>query len=276
MNKYAGLMQNEDFDEKSQIINTNNPTVMEMVSFQENPTSRENVPTVDDEFEFYVSMSPEERQKVLDYSIGDAKYAEAAAVLQRGDTKKWAQVNEDDVRMYRYIKETQGQKAANKYLGDLGQELADRENAKFIENVREASVPAKIGAAMIAAPLSFYGGAIDGFTNGIVTLLGGTPQRTDMANAGKVFNQVIMEDLSGGKEGFGWDDVYSAWQSSNESALAMLTSLAVGDGTGKLGTILMGLSAANNEMHRLYQEGASPGEISIGGALAGFTEYMTE
>ncbi len=276
MNKYIDLTRNVDFAEKSQIINTNNPTVQEMVSFQENPSTRENVPKVDDEFEFYISMSPEDRQKVLDYSIGDTKYAEAAAVLQRGDTKKWAQINENDVKMYRYIKETQGQKAANKYLGDLGRELADRENVKFIEDVEKAGPLAKVGMAMVAAPLSFIGGAAEGFTNGIVTLLGGRPQRTDMANAGRVFNETVMEDLSGGKEGFGWDDVYSAWQSSNESALAMLTSLAFGDGSGKLGTILMGFGAANNEMHRLYQEGASPVEISVGGALAGFTEYMTE
>ncbi len=276
MNKYIDLTRNVDFAEKSQIINTNNPTVQEMVSFQENPSTRENVPKVDDEFEFYISMSPEDRQKVLDYSIGDTKYAEAAAVLQRGDTKKWAQINENDVKMYRYIKETQGQKAANKYLGDLGRELADRENVKFIEDVEKAGPLAKVGMAMVAAPLSFIGGAAEGFTNGIVTLLGGRPQRTDMANAGRVFNETIMEDLSGGKEGFGWDEVYSAWQSSNESALAMLTSLAFGDGSGKLGTILMGFGAANNEMHRLYQEGASPVEISVGGALAGFTEYMTE
>lgn len=307
MNQYAALAHNEDFDEKSQIVDA--PTVQDMLNRadqtpttaptqtdygvngggvtledlerqeimalnSDNPTAK-SAPAVD-AFEFYISLTPEQRSKALKDADGDSRYNEVVNLLQTGNGHGWDQAEEDEIKMYRYIKNTQGGEAANKYLENLNEVLADRVNENFVGKVKSASVPEMIGMAMIAAPMEFLGGIVTSPVNSIVTLFGGKPTESRMRNAARVYNQAIMEKLSGGKEGFGWDDVYSAWQSSNVSTLASLVSMAFGDASGTVGTVLMGLGAAEDEMHRLYEAGATPIQISVGGAMAGFIEYASE
>ena len=204
-------------------------------------------------------------------------------ILGQGMEGSWNQLTEDEVGIYYTIMGTQGKDAAMKYLDDMQVELNRRamtENSAAIDQeFAEANSWERFGMSAKSIPTNLIGGGIAFIDDAARTLTGQEINPYSSAhslqhygqrvrsNQAKAFDENSSWEIPG--IGFSAGDLYQAAMSTADMfAGGALGPTAYG--------ALMGMGAASSEAKRLYEMGASKGQITAGALAAGAAEMVFE
>ena len=204
-----------------------------------------------------------------------------ASILKEGDINGWKQLTEDEITIYYYKLNTEGQEAAYKFLEDMTTELTRRETQKRAEEISDATLLKQIAYNVASIPMNIIGGAV-AFTEDVTNIMMGEDinpysRAHSWQNDASVIRADTAQDIDNatGNASIPWldfslGDAYQAGMSGLDS-LAGATFLG-GTGYG----VLMGMGAASSEMKELYESGASTEQMLAGGILAGAAEMVFE
>ena len=187
-------------------------------------------------------------------------------------------LTEDERKMYRYIYNTQGDKAAIKYLDDLeyaaGKRLVEQEKTQL----------GKEGGGKLAARsaqtvvTNLIGGPIAAVSDVYHTIKGEDINPYDQAHALQNYTQNVRNATSerieentdaeiAGRNV--WSFLYQTGMSAADSAVGAATM-------GTAYTFVMGSSAASQRAAELYEQGASREQVIAGSLAAGAAEMFFE
>jgi hypothetical protein len=203
-----------------------------------------------------------------------------ANTLRDGDVNGWKQLTEDEITIYYYKLNTEGQEAAYKFLEDMTTELTRRETEQRAKEISEAPLLEQIALNAASIPMNVVGGAIAFGADATNIIRGNEINPYSRAHSWQNDAQAIRSDtamdidkLTGGLAipllDFSVGDAYQALMSGADS---LAGSLLGGTGYG----VLMGMGAASAEMKELYERGASTEQMFLGGILAGAAEMVFE
>ncbi len=204
------------------------------------------------------------------------------SVWVQGKVDCWDELTEGEISIYYYLFNTQGSEAAIKYLEDMKLELNKRATNTAIESYAKlydnADVLGKILLNVATVPANVFGGTAAFFEDTVATIQGKDINPYSAAHAGMHFSNTIRGETAADLDETGFvipivdfslGDIYQVGMARLDSALA------TGIG-GRAGTILLGMSSAENEAYRLYQSGASAEQITWGALTAGAAEAVFE
>lgn len=233
--------------------------------------------SVEDPLALYFNLSADGQGDFVEMQSDD--YVSAVNdVLHSGSEGEWHRISEDEIKIYYYIKETEGSEKARRYLDDMTAVFNKRGLAEQNEEIAKAegleaainnvmSVPANVFGGVLGA-IGDVGAAIEGKEYNPYA-----PYHNAQNFASTVREETakdIIEATNGASLlGVDWGDVYSAGMSGVDS----LTASTFG---GTAAGVLLGTSSATSEMKRLYEEGASGPEIFFGGVASGAAEMVFE
>ena len=243
-----------------------------------NPASKQT--QVEDKLALYLNTSEDER-------VAGAMDADGtrdgmwSSVMTEGFNGAWEYLTEKEKDIYYYyLYESQGK--ADKYLADMEVELNRRRtldrNGQWRDAYDESNLLMKIAMNIATVPAKFASTVTGTIDNAVNTLTGNDINPYSMAHGGMHFSQTIRgataEDLdaTGIKIpvlDFTLGDLYQTGMSRLDSALA--TTIFGGGGT-----VFLGMGAAQEEAYRLYQQGASAEQITLGAFSAGAAEAVFE
>ena len=204
-----------------------------------------------------------------------------ANTLRDGDVNGWKQLTEDEITIYYYKLNTEGQEAAYKFLDDMTTELTRRETQKRADEISEAPLLEQIAWNVASVPMNVIGGAIAFGADAIDTIRGGEINPYSRAHSWQNDASVIrattaedLDNLTGNVSipwlDFGAGDAYQALMSGADSLVGAYTLGGTGYGA------FMGMGAASSTAKDLYERGASKGQIAIGSLAAGIAEGIFE
>ena len=204
-----------------------------------------------------------------------------ASILKEGVVERWDLLTEGEINTYYNLMKTQGKGAAYKYLSDMETILEIRSQQAFYEDVKEAGFLKKLFYNVLSVPANVVGGAI-GLVEDVSNLVQGEEINPYSAahggtNFANIVRQATAEDIvemTGGASlptGFTWGDAYQSAMSFADMAFGSLFG-----GGGKPYAMLMASSAAESEMKRLWESGASTGQMVLGGLTSAAAEYVFE
>ena len=196
-----------------------------------------------------------------------------------GYKNSWQQISDSEKQMYNYLLNTQGEDAANEYLGSLSEMLQKRtvqKEQKAIEGSKDFDLLIR---NVSSVPDNIIGG-VEGWVENTANQLAGndiTPyspahQRSLGAKAVRSKIAQDIDEATGGANigGFSLGDLY-------QSGMSLADSTA---GFYLLGpqayTIAMGMGAAESTAKDLYDKGASPEQIFYLSTAAGTFEMFFE
>lgn len=243
-----------------------------------NPASKQT--QVEDKLALYLNTSEDER-------VAGAMDADGtrdgiwSSVMTEGFNGAWEYLTEKEKDIYYYYL-YESQERADKYLADMEVELNRRRtldrNGQWSEAYDESNLLMKIAMNIATVPAKFASTVTGTIDNAVNTLTGNDINPYSMAHGGMHFSQTIRgataEDLdaTGIKIpvlDFTLGDLYQTGMSRLDSALA--TTIFGGGGT-----VFLGMGAAQEEAYRLYQQGASAEQITLGAFSAGAAEAVFE
>ena len=208
-------------------------------------------------------------------------------IIGEGLDGSWNQLTKDEIDIYYYLLNTSGQETADKYLADMKTELNRRQTLAGIEqwnaSYDEANLLEKIALNAATVPVKFLSNITGSAENAAHLLRGEDINPYSFANSGMHFSQTVRGntaeelDATGFKvpllDKIGIDftlgDIYQTGISRIDSALA--TSVFGGGGA-----VFLGMGAAQEEAYKLYKQGASEEQITIGAFSAGAAEAIFE
>ena len=208
-------------------------------------------------------------------------------IIGEGLDGSWNQLSKDEIDIYYYLLNTSGQETADKYLADMKTELNRRQTLAGIEqwnaSYDEANLLEKIALNAATVPVKFLSNITGSVENAAHTLRGESINPYSFANSGMHFSSTVRGntaeelDATGFKvpllDKIGIDftlgDIYQTGISRIDSALA--TSVFGGGGA-----VFLGMGAAQEEAYKLYKQGASEEQITIGAFAAGAAEAFFE
>ena len=309
---YYGITENEDFMNVSGNRNHDNPTREDLIEYDSlsdssswyfdangvyrdaygnelkvdekgnwvNPYAADQKYQVADRLGMFLGTSESDILDATGTSVGSE--GAWASVIKDGVDGSWKELTENEVAIYYYLLNSDGQETADKYLSDMKTELNRRETMKqnqlYLDAYDEANLLEKIALNAATVPAKFVSNIAGSIENTANTLMGNEINPYSAAQSGMHFGDTIRgataEELD--KTGlkipildFTLGDVYQTAMSRIDSALAT----GVGGGAG---TILLGMGSAQSEAYRLYQAGASMDQIAWGSAAAGAAEVVFE
>lgn len=237
---------------------------------------------VTDRLGLYLSTSKEEKQEALGTPIGTEGTWES--IIKDGYDGNWELLEENEVDIYYYLLNNSGQESADKYLDDMKTELNRRNMMQatnlYKEGFSEANALERLALSIATTPAQMVSGAAGFIEDAAMTVMGKEINPYSAAHGGMNFSQTVR-----GEQAAAWDeatggikipfinftvgDLYQSGMSAFDTFVG-----------GKLGSgayeVLMGMGAASTEAKRLYEQGASKGQIAWGGALAGAAEMVFE
>ncbi len=240
-----------------------------------------NAPEVQDKLGLFLSAKDEgiEMDYVKELSATGGNYTNTwGNLMQEGDVNGWRHLDKDEITIYYYKLNTEGQASAYKFLEDMTTELTRRETQKRAEEINEAPALKQIFLNAASIPMNVVGGAV-GLVEDATNLLKGEDinpySRAHMfSNDASAIRADTAKDINNATGnaalplvGTTFGDVYQSIMSAGDSAVA---SFIPG------GHYLLGLNAASAEMKDLYERGASTEQMLAGGILAGAAESFFE
>lgn len=194
----------------------------------------------------------------------------------------WDYLKDTDIGVYYYILNKEGQAAADKYLDDMKLELNRRETMsdqqRWTEKYNNSNWLQKIGMNAETLPAKFLSGTAGFVDNTVKALTGNEVNPYDAVHSGTYFTNTVRGetakelDKTGFKipgVNFTLGDIYQTGMSRLDSALA--TAIFGGGGT-----VFLGMQAAEQEALKLYEQGASDTQITLGALSAGLAETIFE
>lgn len=240
-------------------------------------------PEAEDRLGLWLSMTQEQRQLAAQ-SASPALQTLAA----EADSGLWNALEDTEIQTYYYLRNSQGQAAANQYLSDMEPELNRRTDEKFIEKVQNASTAARWGYEAEAHGLALVGN-VTGFAGELNEMITGdhkvyssTSRATRYASyirgingqsASKFVQDVVKsagasEDFAAGAAKYA-ENIYQAVNSGVDSAIGAKLL-----GPAYLATMGMGAFAQRSE--ELELRGATNRQIAMGAVGAGCIEMLFE
>ena len=217
-------------------------------------------------------------EKDIDEYMGTIVSGTWGNVIGEGIDGGWDQLDENEIGIYYYLLNTDGQGAADKYLSDMKTELNRRQTIEMQDKINEAPVLEQILLNVASVPMSLLGGITALAEDAANVIRGNDTNPYSAAHAAQNAASAIRSDTASdinsltGNVALPWvgttfGDVYQSIMSFGDSTLA---SVIPG------GHVLLGLNAASAEMKDLYERGGSTGQILAGGVLAGAAEMFFE
>ena len=217
----------------------------------------------------------------VQYAIQPVRDGIWTSVMQSGYEGAWEYLTDQEVGIY-YTYLGESQERADQYLSDMEVELNRRrtldEIGQWHDGYEDANFLEKIALSVATVPAKFVGsvgGTIDNIAH---TLKGEDINPYSTSHSGMHFSQTIRGDRAAelDKTGlklpgidFTLGDLYQTGMSRMDSALA---TTVFGGG----GTVFLGMGAAQEEAYKLYQQGASAEQITLGSFAAGAAEAIWE
>ena len=203
-------------------------------------------------------------------------------IIGDGLDGSWNQLSKDEIDIYYYLLNTSGQETADKYLSDMKTELNRRQTLAGIEqwnaSYDEASLLEKIALNAATIPVKFLSNITGTAENAANLLRGEDINPYSFANSGMHFSQTVRGNTAEELDATGFKlpvidftlgDIYQTGMSRIDSALA---TTVFGGG----GTVFLGMGAAQEEAYKLYKQGASAEQITVGAFSAGAAEAIFE
>lgn len=246
----------------------------------------ESGPKVEDRLGFWLNLTDDQRQQETAVS---------------GNAKHWGNLTEDEISAYYYLRQNQGQEAADQYLEDMENELSRREDAKFVEKVENAEGAELLGlnAASVA------GNVLGGVPAAVDKAVGAVTGKQNPYSNGQMWQryagyvrgytgQKVSDWAENGLEGAAgqeWaeragnlaNQTYQAVMSGVDSATGALVfgqgaGIPAGPFTMHVGgyTTVMGLGAAAQRAQELQLQGATDAQIALGSIGSGILEALFE
>lgn len=246
----------------------------------------ESGPKVEDRLGFWLNLTEDQKQQETAVS---------------GNAKHWGNLTEDEISAYYYLRQNQGQEAADQYLEDMENELSRREDAKFVEKVENAEGAELVGlnAASVA------GNVLGGVPAAVDKAVGAVTGKQNPYSSGQMWQryagyvrgytgQKVSDWAENGLEGVAgqeWaeragnlaNQTYQAVMSGVDSATGALIfgqgkGIPAGPFTMHVGgyTTVMGLGAAAQRAQELQLQGATDTQIALGSIGSGILEALFE
>lgn len=246
----------------------------------------ENGPKVEDRLGFWLNLTEDQKQQETAVS---------------GNAKHWGNLTKDEISAYYYLRQNQGQEAADQYLEDMENELSRREDAKFVKKVENAEGAELVGlnAASVA------GNVLGGVPAAVDKAVGAVTGKQNPYSSGQMWQryagyvrgytgQKVSDWAENGLEGVAgqeWAEragnlakqTYQAVMSGVDSAAGALVfgrgvGIPAGPFTMHIGgyTTVMGLGAAAQRAQELQLQGATDTQIALGSIGSGILEALFE
>ena len=236
-------------------------------------------PVIHDKLGFYKQIKGGVASEAYSGQVGE-DYTE---IMQEAEVQGWDYLTEDEEKVYYYLLNSQGEKAAAKYLKDMSllltQRRAFQEEKQWTEDYAKANAWDKFWMNQWNHVEKVVGGGIsvidDMVRQGRGEDVNPYSNAHYMRRHGQHTRSEITQELESMIPGkiplidFSVGDLYNAVMSAGDSAL----SYAIGSTPYAL---LMGGGAASDEAHRLFKQGASSDQIFWGGLGAGAAETIGE
>ena len=203
------------------------------------------------------------------------------SLIEEGDKGSWEYLNPDELGIY-YTYLGESQEKAYRYLYDMKTELNRRqtldEMGQWDKAYNDANFLEKIALNAATIPAKFVSNVFGTIENVGNTLVGNEINPYSAAHSGMHFSQSVRGNTAEELDktnfkipliDFTLGDIYQTGMSRLDSALA--TGIFGGSGT-----IFLGMGAAQEEAYKLYQQGASAEQITLGAFAAGAAEVVFE
>ena len=246
----------------------------------------ENGPKVEDRLGFWLNLTEDQKQQETAVS---------------GNAKHWGNLTKDEISAYYYLRQNQGQEAADQYLEDMENELSRREDAKFVKKVENAEGAELVGlnAASVA------GNVLGGVPAAVDKAVGAVTGKQNPYSSGQMWQryagyvrgytgQKVSDWAENGLKGVAGQELaeragnlakqtYQAVMSGVDSAAGALVfgrgvGIPAGPFTMHVGgyTTVMGLGAAAQRAQELQLQGATDTQIALGSIGSGILEALFE
>ena len=246
----------------------------------------ENGPKVEDRLGFWLNLTEDQKQQETAVS---------------GNAKHWGNLTKDEISAYYYLRQNQGQEAADQYLEDMENELSRREDAKFVKKVENAEGAELVGlnAASVA------GNVLGGVPAAVDKAVGAVTGKQNPYSSGQMWQryagyvrgytgQKVSDWAENGLKGVSGQELaeragnlakqtYQAVMSGVDSAAGALVfgrgvGIPAGPFTMHVGgyTTVMGLGAAAQRAQELQLQGATDTQIALGSIGSGILEALFE
>ena len=234
---------------------------------------------VEDKLGLYLGLPKEQRKHV---EVVQGSNGVWDSIMTEGDGG-WEYLTEGEIGIYYYLLD-ESQEKAYQYLDDMETELNRRktlaDTKRWQEGYDEASVLEKIGLNLATVPAQLTGSVLGFLDDTSATLRGEEINPYSGAHSGMHYSQTIrgataedLDDLTGNYKvpliDMGLSDIYQVGMSRLDSALATATM-------GAAGTFVLGAGSATNEAYRLYKQGATAEQITLGALASGTAEALFE
>ena len=241
-----------------------------------------NGPAVEDKLGLFLSATDADITEAYGIlSASNGNYTDTwANLMQEGDVNAWKYLTDYEVQIYYDLYKREGQEAAYQYLADMTTELTRRETQATTDYINSTSALEQIAWNAASIPMNVFGG-LTSLVDDAAHILQGEEinpysRAHSFQNAASDIRTKTATDINEatGNAALPWvgttfGDVYQFLMSSADSAVGS----AIG---GTAYGVLMGMGASSSEMKRLYEQGASMGQIAGGGILAGAAEMVFE
>ena len=234
---------------------------------------------IEDKLGMYLSASQDDLDMAYERLIGGGNADDTWAILlNEGEVNAWKELEPEEITLYYYKLNAEGQASAYKFLEDMTTELTRRATHERADEINQAPVLKQIFLNAASIPMNVLGGAV-GLVGDVANALEGKEYNPYSAahswsNDASAIRQDTAQDINNatGNAALPWvgttfGDVYQSIMSAGDSVMA---SIVPG------GHHLLGLNAASAEMKDLYERGASTEQMLAGGILAGAAESFFE
>ena len=288
MNKYANDPMVYRFDEDGNVYNNYTGKLVRPAdeyseAWLNNDTEKLYDSVIQDKLGMFLSASEDDLEEA--YNRLSASHGNTTDVwantLRDGDVNGWKQLTKDEITIYYYKLNTEGQASAYKFLEDMTTELTRRETQKRADEISDALFLEQIALNVASIPMNVVGGFFAFGADAIDTIQGKDINPYSRAhswqNDASVIRATTAEDLDNltGNISIPWldfsaGDVYQALMSGADSYLGGKFLGSTGYG------MFMGMGAASSTAKDLYERGASKGQIALGSLAAGVAEGIFE
>ena len=235
---------------------------------------------VEDKLSLYLNTTEDERVAAA-ADVSGKMDGTWKSLMREGYEGAWEYLTEQELGIYYYYRE-ESQEMADKYLSDMVVELNRRRTldqiGQYNKAYDEANFLEKIFLNAGTIPAKFISTATGFIEDSIDTLMGNDINPYSSAHGGMHYSQTIRGNTAEEMDATGFKipvldftlgDIYQTGMSRIDSALA--TAVFKGGGT-----VFLGMGAAEEEAYKLYQQGASTEQITLGALSAGAAEAIWE
>ena len=249
--KYEHLAQNEDYEANKSYVKDEN------ANWFSDSTHKFIGEDYENDMGFFTQSTSEKAEELRNRLFG---------------TKNTQYLEENERDMYNYIYNTSGKEEADKYLADMEVVLAKRANGELTGTVADITnsggVATKTLGSALSVPWNVVGGATSFLDDASRSLYGLERNPYGTAHTLSNVSETIRDTTREGMGNVG-AFLYDTGLSIGESAINALAF-------GNIGSVMMGMNAAQSTAKEMYENGATEEQIRLTAGLSGVWEWLGE